>query len=124
MTWEELGTLLGMILAVVVILFLAYFAARYVAGRGMGGRAISLDGRNGNIRLLERVPMGREQSLVVVEVGGAYLLLGVTAAGITLLHELNEEESAPWKEASAPNGTHPPMRFQDALAEVLKKKKM
>lgn len=126
MPWEEIGVLLGMLLVLVAVLFAAYWFTRYMAGHGMGGRAFSrLGGRGGCIRLVERAPLGKEQSLVVAQVGESWLLLGVTPSQVTLLRELSQEEAALWdpppEDGSGPEKTPP--RFQDALAEVLRQKK-
>lgn len=127
MFWDEVGTLLGMLLAVAAVLLLAYFFTRYFAGRGANGGLFSRRGgkNTGNIQLLERVSLGREQSLVVAQVGGQYLLLGVSPAGITLLKELSGEEAEQWqkKPPAPPDPQGMPMRFQDALKEVLKQRK-
>ena len=122
MSWEEIGTLLGMLLAVAVVLVLAYGCTRLLAGRGgLLSRGVSL---SGNLRVLERLALGREQSVAVVQVGDRRLLLGVTPAQITLLRELDEEEAAKWDEPRPPEGiSGTAMRFQDALREVLKQKK-
>lgn len=127
MGWEEIGTLMGMLLAVAAVLLLAYLFTRFLAGRGLGGTPFSRYGkRSENLRVLERLPLGREQYLAVVQIGEQCLLLGVTPAGITLLRDLSGEESVLWKEppsSAFEGGRSTPMRFQDVLQEVLKQKK-
>lgn len=124
MTWEEIGTLLGMLLAVGLVLVLAYVCTRLLAGRGS---LLSRSGsRSGNLRVLERLALGREQSAILVQVGTRCVLLGVTPSHITLLRELSEEEAALWDgpQLSSEEGTPGTgIRFQDALREVLKQKK-
>lgn len=126
MHWTEIGALLGMLTAVVVILLLAWLFTRYLAGRAPGAMRFSRN-RNGNLRLLERMPMGREQYLAVVRAGETYLLLGVTGSQITLLRELSEQEASRWTEEEigvppegAPGASMP---FRDALREVWKQRK-
>ncbi len=126
MPWEEIGALLGMLAAVLGVLVLAWMFTRYLAGRapGLGG---FLPGRSGKLRLLERMPLGREQALVVVRTGEKILLLGVTASEISLLRELSAEEAAAWdsetQAASPTAGAETPIPFRDALREVLKQRK-
>lgn len=122
MTWEEIGTLLGMLLAVALVLVLAYVCTRLLAGRG--ALLSRSGGRSGNLRVMERLALGREQSVILVQMGARRVLLGVTPSQITLLRELSEEEAALWDEPQGPQ--NPPgaaIRFQDALREVLKQKK-
>jgi flagellar protein FliO/FliZ len=126
MPWEEIGALLGMLAAVLGVLVLAWLFTRYLAGcaPGLGG---FLPGRSGKLRLLERMPLGREQSLVVVRAGEKVLLLGVTGSGISLLQELSAEEAAAWdseaQAASPAAGPEAPIPFRDALRDVLKQRK-
>jgi len=68
MTWAEIGTLFGMLTAVVVILLLAWLFTRYLAGRTPGAMRFSRN-RDGRLQLLERMPLGREQYLAVVRAG-------------------------------------------------------
>lgn len=126
MPWEEIGALLGMLAAVLGVLVLAWLFTRYLARRapGLGG---FLPGRSGKLRLLERMPLGREQFLAVVQAGEIYLLLGVTGSGVSLLRELSAEEAAAWdseaQAASPPAGPEASIPFRDALRDVLKQRK-
>ena len=126
MSWAEIGTLLGMLTAVVVILLLAWLFTRYLAGRAPGAMRFSRN-RDGKLQLLERMPLGREQYLAVVRAGETYLLLGVTGSQITLLRELSAEEASAWneEETSVSPGGEPgvPIPFRDALREVWKQKR-
>lgn len=119
MTWNEIGTLLGMLLAVALVLALAYGCTRLLARRGAllpGG------GRGGRLRVLERLSLGREQSVVVAQIGVKRVLLGVTPAQITLLRELSGEEAALWDEVQKDGGPDGAARFQDALRAALIRK--
>ena len=126
MPWEEIGALLGMLAAVVAVLLLAWLFTRRLAGR-VPGMARFLPGRDGKLRVLERLPLGREQYLAVVQAGEALLLLGVTPSQISLVRELSAEEAAAWMreaENEPPSGgpeANPP--FREALREVLKQRK-
>lgn len=127
MPLAEIGALLGMLAAVVAILCLAWLFTRYLAGRTLGGTGfVRGPGRGGEMQMLGRMPLGREQYLAVVRVGERYLLLGVTTGQITLLQELGAEEALRWtEEAQSPAGTStgPAIPFRDALREVWKQRK-
>lgn len=127
MGWSEIGTLFGTLLAIAVVLLLAYLTTRFVAKRGSSGRGLfSYKGQMGeHIRILERVSLGREQSLTVVCVGKQCLLLGVTTAGITLIKELSQEEAELWKKRTAPPVAREDasLRFVEAMREAIHKKK-
>lgn len=126
MSWENIGTLFGMLLSVAVVLVLAYLFTRYLAGRGISGGAVShCRGKYGGyLQVLERVSLGREQNLVLARAGGQYLLLGVSPGGITLLRELSEDEAQTWRQQHAPAASPgASMGFQDALREVWKQRK-
>lgn len=49
------------------------------------------------MRILDRISIGRDQQLLVVQAGGRYLLLGSSADRLTLLTELTAEEGAQWQ---------------------------
>ena len=98
-------SLLGMLVLIAAILFLAWWATKQIAQRpglqGFGGRL-----PNGDMSVLAQIPLGREQRLVVVECAARYFLLGVTEHNISMLSELDEESVQQWRqeqdESSAP----------------------
>ncbi len=71
---------------VIGILLLTYVATRYIAGISGKSKATR------NISIIERVSVGQDKSVVIAKVGEKYMLLGITAGGITLLSELLEDE--------------------------------
>ena len=114
----SLFSLIWMLVCVLAIVVLAYFFTRYVAGRG---GAIGVSGGSERFKVLARLPLGREQSAVLVKAGETYLLLGVTASEVTVLKELTSEE-AEAVYALPPDQPAPPS-FGEALRAVLKQKK-
>ena len=98
-------SLLGMLVLIAAILFLAWWATKQIAQRpglqGFGGRL-----PNGDMSVLAQIPLGSQQRLVVVECAARYFLLGVTEHNISMLSELDEESVQQWKqeqdESSAP----------------------
>ncbi len=106
---------LWMLVCVVLIIGLAYWFTRYVAGRGALG---AFSGQR-RMEVLDRMPLGRDQSVVLARVGERYLLLGAGTAGITLLAELTAEEAASWKPPETA-GERP--GFKEAFLTVMKQK--
>lgn len=111
--------LLGMLLSVVVILYLAYWVTRRVAmGSGAGTGAAG-----NNIRVYDRLALGQNKSLVIVRVGVRWLVLGVADEQITLVTELSEEESRIWRQPRPGGEKAVPPRFADILSDALRGKK-
>ena len=111
-----LASFLWMLVCVVLIAGLAYWFTKYVAVRGtLGGL-----GGKGQMEVLDRLPLGRDQCVVLARVGGRYLLLGAGTAGITLLTELTAEEAASWGPAQA-SGENP--GFKEAFITIITQKK-
>jgi len=105
-----------MAVCVVLIIGLAYWFTKFTAGRGafgafQGGR---------QMEVLDRLPLGRDQSVVLARVGERYLLLGVGTAGVTLLTELTAEEAASWKTSKPPEGNP---SFKEAFMTIMKQKR-
>ena len=92
----------GMLATVLLVLAGAYFFTRY-AGMSLGGGFAALRG-GGRIQVLARAGLGKDQALLVVRAGERYLLLGSTAAGLTLLAELTKEEGEAWNPPVPPEG--------------------
>lgn len=112
---ETLASFLWMLVCVVLIIGLAFWFTKFVAGRGALG-AFS-GGRR--MEILDRLPLGRDQSVVLVRAGERYLLLGAGTAGVTLLAELTGEEAASWR---APETAEERPGFKEALSAVMKQK--
>lgn len=101
----EIGSLLGMLLAVAIILFLAWWVTSLVARQGVGGLLAAPGGHgkvfggvSGELYVLRQIPVGRGERLVLVRLHERCLLLGVAQGGVSLLAELSEDEAAPWLE--------------------------
>ncbi len=117
---DNILSLLWLLICVVAIIVLAYLFTKYVAGRG--GGYLSPGGGTDQFKVLARLPLGREQSLALVQAGERYLLLGVAASGVSLVAELTQEEAQALYRR--PNSDQPaPPSFGEALRTVLKQKK-
>lgn len=121
LTGSPFLSLLWMVVCVVAIIGLAYWVTKYVAGRGGLGAFGPLKAGEG-LELLAQLPLGRDQRLAVVRAGERCLLLGVTAAGITLLAELTEEEAAQWRDRGDSAKKRETPSFREALDTVLRQR--
>lgn len=111
-----LASFLWLLVCVVLIAGLAYWFTKHVAGRGAFG---ALSGKR-QMEVLDRLPLGRDQSVVLARVGERYLLLGAGTAGIALLAELTAEEAASWRPPQAPEGGP---GFKEALVTMMEQKR-
>ncbi len=75
------------ILAIVVVIFAAYYVTRKFGQMG-GGTPM----RRAPIKIVGTTPLGRDRSLVLVTVGSKTYLLGVTAQHIERIDEYPAEE--------------------------------
>lgn len=92
---QEILSLLGALLVIVLVLGGSYFFTRW-AGTHLNGGLLPREGGS-RMRILDRISIGRDQQLLVVQAGGRYLLLGSSADRLTLLTELTAEEGAQWQ---------------------------
>ena len=115
---ESLLSLLWLLICVVAIAAMAYLFTRYIAGRGGLGR-ISAAGK-GQLRVLARTSLGREQSVVLVQAGEKFYLLGVAASGVSMLERLTKEEA---QNMCPTLDQPPPPGFREAFGEALRQRK-
>lgn len=110
-----------LLVAIVLILGLAYVVTRLVAGniptRGL---------RKAHGKMLcsvEQLYMGRDRQIVLVQAGDRYLLLGNTPTQITTLAEFTAEEVEAWREKERETeGEAQRMSFSQALQKVIKQR--
>ena len=112
-------TLTWMLVCVLVIVVLAYLFTKYVAGRS--GSILGAGGGTDQFKVLARLPLGRDQSLMLVQAGERYLLVGAAPSGISLVAELTREEAQALY--ARPADQPAPPSFGEALRTVLKQKK-
>jgi flagellar protein FliO/FliZ len=106
------GLLLKTILALVIVIALAYALLRWGLKRLMPGHATG----GGEISILDRQPLDSRRQVVLVKAYGRYLLLGVGDGSVTLLTELEAEAVA---EAERRRAAQPPRRFADVFRAAL-----
>ena len=121
MAQQGVWSLLGMLAVVILILVLAYFVTRWLGNlqnRGFHGQIQS--GDKSKFCVIGQISVGRNERLVLVRLQEHCCLVGVTAGSITLIKELDAEESGlllSEGEEIKPN------RFAELLKENLRKRK-
>ncbi|MBE7009209.1 MAG: flagellar biosynthetic protein FliO [Ruminococcaceae bacterium] len=118
---DNVWSLLGVLAVVVLILYLAYAASKWIGTHGVPGGAPAVrPGGAGQFRILGQLPVGRNERLVLFRLDERCYLLGVTEHQITLLRELDGEEAAKWL---AESEGAPAPGFAEVLGSALRKKK-
>ena len=115
---DGLGPLLWALFVTCLILALAYWFTRYVAGRMATVGLV----RGKHITVLEQVPVGKEQRLLLVRVGSRIYFLAATPGGVNNLGELSQEETAGWDDPAKPPADLPES-FSQALRHILEQRK-
>lgn len=73
-----------------LLLMIAVFVGAYFVSKAVGKRQQFISaGFETNLKILERVPLGKEESLVIAKVANQIFLLGVTAQHIEKIGELD-----------------------------------
>jgi flagellar biogenesis protein FliO len=99
--WSLLGQL---VIGLAVILFIIFVATRLL--RGKGGRLAGVGRRQMLVSVMARQSMGKGVSVVIVRVGTATYLLGVTQHQVTRLDQL-DPESLNVQESNDPDRSSP-----------------
>ena len=120
---KDLLSLLGMLAVVLLVLMGAYLFTRW-AGKGGLLTPYHAAPCSGQLQILDRLPLGKEQWLLVVRVGSRYFLLSSAPSGVSLVAELAAEEGALWHSPSSHDGSsrHLMPEF-DAILKRLRDKK-
>lgn len=101
----------------ILILYACYVFTRYV-GRGMQFRG---GGMTGRLKLIDKMTLAPDKSIVIVQVGERHLLLGISSGQINLLMEIPEEEMGLMKPDGIPDGQNG--AFSVLLRQMLEKTK-
>ena len=119
---EEILSVLWVLVCTVAVLALCYYVTRRLTRLPALSRYAVGIPREGRLEVLARVPLGKDQSLVVAAVGKRCFLLGCAAGSISLLTELTEEEAAAWTARREEKNSTEQRSFRDAMSELLKQK--
>ncbi|MGE4275663.1 MAG: flagellar biosynthetic protein FliO [Lawsonibacter sp.] len=117
---QDVWSLIGVLLSVVLILLLAYLFTKYIVGRSTLGISAAKN-PSGELCVLHRLNIGRGEQLVLVKLHARCLLLAVTSTGISVLTELSQEEAEPW--LCGGDSAAQPLRFFEVLRNSTAKKK-
>lgn len=93
---SEVLSLLGALAAIVLVLVGAGFFTRWAAKGGLLTPLGSASG-SGQLQVLDRVGLGKDQWMLVVRAGERYFLLGSTPAGLSVLCELTQQQAQAWE---------------------------
>lgn len=122
MPGEAFLSVLWVLICTVAVLALCYYVTRRLNRLPAFSCYAGGIPREGRLEVLSRVPLGKDQSLVVAAVGKRCLLLGCAAGSVSLLTELTEEEAAAWTTRREEKGSTEKTSFRDAMSELLKQK--
>ncbi len=111
------------VIALVVVCGLIYFSLRVVMPK-----IAEMHTANSAIRVVEKIPIDARKSLLVIEVGGRWMLLGTSENNVNLISELAEkeieeiEEKIKSRQTSGKTLGKIGTTFSDKLAEIMSAK--
>jgi len=100
--------------ALLVIVGVIFLCAWLIRRLGPGGGTLGQ-----RVKLIAAKAVGTKERVVIVEVEGTWLVLGVTTGGISKLHELPAGKAAPAPNPVGPAGDTFAKRFAAALKQNL-----
>lgn len=110
MPLEQVGTLLGVILIFVVILYGSYYVSKKIA-------KISLrDSQSKYMKLHDRIMIGQNKYISIISVGERYFMVGSSDNGMNLITELEEKDLPVLEQASYPTAAH--LDFQEIIKNI------
>lgn len=98
----------------------AYFTTRWTATRMGNVQNYGLSSQK--LALVSRLPLGREQQLLVVKVGERHVVLGCTSTQISFITELTQAESEEFVKDSVVNPMEMP-NFHQVIQNLKQKGK-
>lgn len=107
---EAITAILSVLFTLVFVLLLAWFFLRGV------GKISGAQGASKHLKVLERVPLGKDQSLLLVAVDEKILLLGAAQGSITKLCDLDSTD------AILAQLQQPQQNFSGILQQMMQKK--
>jgi len=113
---DFLFAIVGVVLFTVIIVTLAIFIKRY----GKQGVFFNSHNEKQNIKIIERLAVAPDKFLIILDVCGEILLLGVSSQNISLIKELDADNVILPPEAKLPQ---PILKFSEILENIKKKGK-
>jgi len=86
---EEILRAIGILIAFVIILALAYLAARFTGAKLAGYTT----GRY--IKVIDRIFLGRDKWVCLIQVGNQYYLVGITGQNMEFLGQVSQQDLIP-----------------------------
>lgn len=103
------------LLVVIGILYLAYVVTKYI------GNGAILKARSGCMQVRDQIPLGKDRSAAIVQIGERYFFIGISAGQISLLSELDEEDLTSLNISDMPEKQYPD--FRDMMDKIGKGKR-
>lgn len=114
-----LGTIIPLVLAllaVVAVIYLSYIFSKYVA---LGASKMS---GTKYMRVVDRMMLGQDKMMMIVQIGDSYYLTGVTSQNVQIIKELSGEELIEMEANTQPMPFQQVTSFKSALQKHMKKK--
>lgn len=105
------------LMAVVGVIYLSYIFSKYVA---LGASKMS---GTKYMRVVDRMLLGQDKMMIIVQIGESYYLTGVTSQNVQIIKELSEDELVEMEGSPSPMGLQQMMTFKSALQKHLNKNK-
>ncbi len=106
-----LQMMVGLLLVLAVIMGIAWFLKRFALNHGAP---------NGNIKVIAGAAVGQRERVVLVEVNGTWLVLGVAPGQVRTLHTMPKGDMEQNEEATKPS--NPRKGFQEWLQQMMDKR--
>lgn len=85
-SWSNmLGQFFSLIVALFIIIFLAYYVTKFITP------AKYKNNKNSNLKIIESIAVGYQNSLQIIEVAGKMILIGVTKDKINFICDINKD---------------------------------
>jgi len=97
----------SVVISFILVLGLAFFTTKWLAK----GKLKTMEGKN--IQVIERVYLGADKQLLIVQVGDQYLLLSQDKSGVRKIETLTD---------FTPSEVEEPQKFADLLDRIRKNK--
>lgn len=90
--YENMGSAVFTLIVIIAVIYLSYIFSKFIGKRGFGS-----GNRSGYMRVLDRITLGKDSALAIVQVGEKHYLVGISSTGISVLSELDKEDLRTWK---------------------------
>lgn len=116
---NSMFSLASVLILTVLILYLSYLFTKIL------GQRIGIKHGKKCMQMLDRLPIGQDKSVAVIQIGKRYYLIGIASAQITFLAELAEEDiqTEPEIQMNTSGGKEGMEYFKDLLQKYSDKHK-